>query len=71
MVGFGTVETLARLAGEMPVFTAECSHAFHFPCIIAHVMSHASLAYPICFASYATRPSSSCSVVEKTIHQLS
>ncbi|CAL9201671.1 unnamed protein product [Musa hybrid cultivar] len=51
MVGFGTVETLAPLAGETPIFTAECSHAFHFPCIVAHIRSHASLACPICSAS--------------------
>ncbi|THU44917.1 hypothetical protein C4D60_Mb02t12430 [Musa balbisiana] len=56
MVGFGTVETLARLAGETPVFTVECSHAFHFPCIIAHVRSHASLAYPICSTSWCHAP---------------
>ncbi|URE31017.1 hypothetical protein MUK42_35294 [Musa troglodytarum] len=35
----------------MPVFTAECSHAFHFPYIAIHVKSHASLTCPVCSAS--------------------
>ncbi|CAL9079936.1 unnamed protein product [Musa textilis] len=74
MVGFGTVETLARLAGETPVFTVECSHAFHFPCIAAHVRSHASLAclaYPSASPPGVMRPSSPRFVVEKTMHPLS
>ncbi|THU73930.1 hypothetical protein C4D60_Mb04t28040 [Musa balbisiana] len=37
---------------ETPVFTAECSHAFHFPCIAAHVRNHSSLACPVCSATW-------------------
>ncbi|URE08130.1 zinc finger family protein [Musa troglodytarum] len=41
-----------RTSREMPVFTAECSHAFHLSCIAAHVRSmHGSLACPVCFAT--------------------
>ncbi|URD96410.1 zinc finger family protein [Musa troglodytarum] len=37
---------------ETPVFTADCSHAFHFPCIAAHVRNHSSLACPVCSATW-------------------
>ncbi|RWW69533.1 hypothetical protein BHE74_00022860 [Ensete ventricosum] len=37
---------------ETPVFTAECSHAFHFPCIAAHVRNHSNLACPVCSATW-------------------
>lgn len=30
------------------IFTAECSHGFHFPCIAGHVKKLGSLACPIC-----------------------
>ncbi|KAL8231178.1 hypothetical protein R6Q57_000956 [Mikania cordata] len=30
------------------IFTAECSHSFHFPCIASHVKEKGSLACPIC-----------------------
>eukprot|EP00262_Sarcandra_glabra_P018268 TRINITY_DN6491_c0_g1_i1.p1 TRINITY_DN6491_c0_g1~~TRINITY_DN6491_c0_g1_i1.p1 ORF type:complete len:723 (+),score=1.49 TRINITY_DN6491_c0_g1_i1:318-2486(+) len=30
------------------IFTAECSHAFHFPCIAAHVRKQGSLVCPVC-----------------------
>ncbi|KAK9066963.1 hypothetical protein SSX86_014287 [Deinandra increscens subsp. villosa] len=30
------------------IFTAECSHSFHFPCIAGHVKENGSLACPIC-----------------------
>ncbi|RWW30069.1 hypothetical protein GW17_00005354 [Ensete ventricosum] len=45
-----------KASQETPVFTAECSHAFHFPCITAHVRSHASLACPVCSASWRYAP---------------
>ncbi|RWW04395.1 hypothetical protein BHE74_00002565 [Ensete ventricosum] len=41
-----------RTRREVPVFTAECSHAFHLSCIATHVRSmHGSLACPVCFAT--------------------
>ncbi|GER40239.1 zinc finger C3HC4-type RING finger family protein [Striga asiatica] len=30
------------------IFTAECSHAFHFPCIASHVRQHRRLICPVC-----------------------
>ncbi|XP_076950922.1 E3 ubiquitin-protein ligase WAVH1-like [Bidens hawaiensis] len=30
------------------IFTAECSHSFHFPCIAGHVKEKGTLACPIC-----------------------
>ncbi|KAJ0965506.1 hypothetical protein J5N97_026644 [Dioscorea zingiberensis] len=32
------------------VFTAECSHSFHFPCISSHIRSHGCLVCPVCSA---------------------
>ncbi|URD97175.1 zinc finger family protein [Musa troglodytarum] len=45
-----------KASQETPIFTAECSHAFHFSCITAHVRSHASLACPVCSASWRHAP---------------
>ncbi|KAG6478966.1 E3 ubiquitin-protein ligase WAV3-like [Zingiber officinale] len=45
-----------KASQEMPVFTAECSHAFHFPCIAAHVRSHGGLACPVCSAAWRQAP---------------
>ncbi|KAG6525744.1 E3 ubiquitin-protein ligase WAV3-like [Zingiber officinale] len=45
-----------RASQDVPVFTAECSHAFHFPCIIAHVRTHGSVACPICSAAWREAP---------------
>ncbi|XP_074574578.1 E3 ubiquitin-protein ligase WAV3 [Curcuma longa] len=45
-----------KASQETPVFTAECSHAFHFPCITAHVRSHSSLACPVCSAAWRQEP---------------
>ncbi|KAF8410663.1 hypothetical protein HHK36_003195 [Tetracentron sinense] len=38
------------------IFTAECSHTFHFPCISAHVRKHGSLVCPLCRASWKEEP---------------
>ncbi|XP_043711163.1 E3 ubiquitin-protein ligase WAV3-like [Telopea speciosissima] len=38
------------------IFTAECSHAFHFPCIAAHVRKHGSLFCPVCNTSWGEVP---------------
>ncbi|KAL2344454.1 hypothetical protein Fmac_005739 [Flemingia macrophylla] len=34
------------------IFTAECSHVFHFPCIAAYVKKHPILTCPICRANW-------------------
>ncbi|RWW78990.1 hypothetical protein BHE74_00012745 [Ensete ventricosum] len=47
---------ILKASQETPVFTAECSHAFHFPCIAAHVRGHGSLACPVCSAAWRQAP---------------
>lgn len=34
------------------IFTAECSHVFHFPCIAAYVRENRSLTCPVCNANW-------------------
>ncbi|XP_028802190.1 E3 ubiquitin-protein ligase WAV3 [Neltuma alba] len=38
------------------IYTAECSHAFHFPCIVAYVRKHGSLVCPLCGATWKDIP---------------
>ncbi|KHN08220.1 Hypothetical protein glysoja_017698 [Glycine soja] len=38
------------------IYTAECGHAFHFPCIAAHVRKHGSLVCPVCKATWKDVP---------------
>ncbi|KAF7830055.1 E3 ubiquitin-protein ligase WAV3-like [Senna tora] len=38
------------------IYTAECGHAFHFPCIAAHVRKHGSLVCPVCSATWKDVP---------------
>ncbi|XP_023002816.1 uncharacterized protein LOC111496567 [Cucurbita maxima] len=38
------------------IYTAECAHAFHFPCIAAHVRNHAALICPVCNAAWKDVP---------------
>ncbi|KAK7410427.1 hypothetical protein VNO78_01203 [Psophocarpus tetragonolobus] len=38
------------------IYTAECGHAFHFPCIAAHVRKHDSLVCPVCNATWKDVP---------------
>ncbi|XP_010934376.4 LOW QUALITY PROTEIN: E3 ubiquitin-protein ligase WAV3 [Elaeis guineensis] len=47
-----------KAGGGTAVFTAECSHAFHFPCIAAHVRSSGggTLNCPVCSASWRQAP---------------
>lgn len=40
----------------MAIYTAECSHSFHFPCIAAHVSKNASLVCPVCCAHWRDVP---------------
>ncbi|WOL19343.1 hypothetical protein Cni_G28141 [Canna indica] len=41
---------------DAPVFTAECSHDFHFPCIVSHVKGRGSLSCPVCSATWRQAP---------------
>ncbi|KAL9271244.1 E3 ubiquitin-protein ligase WAV3-like protein [Drosera capensis] len=38
------------------IYTAECSHAFHFPCIAAHVRKRGSLDCPVCNLTWKDAP---------------
>ncbi|KAK7311728.1 hypothetical protein RJT34_10042 [Clitoria ternatea] len=38
------------------IYTAECGHAFHFPCIAAHVRKHGCLVCPVCNATWKDVP---------------
>ncbi|XP_068656569.1 E3 ubiquitin-protein ligase WAV3-like [Aristolochia californica] len=38
------------------IFTAECAHAFHFPCIAAHVRKQGCLVCPVCNATWREVP---------------
>lgn len=40
----------------MAIYTAECSHAFHFPCIAAHVGKQSALVCPVCAAVWKDVP---------------
>ncbi|XP_022768533.1 uncharacterized protein LOC111312491 [Durio zibethinus] len=38
------------------IYTAECAHAFHFPCIVDHVRKHDSLVCPVCNSTWKDVP---------------
>lgn len=38
------------------IYTAECGHAFHFPCIVSHVNKHKSLICPVCNCTWKDVP---------------
>ncbi|KAH6788518.1 hypothetical protein C2S51_003524 [Perilla frutescens var. frutescens] len=40
----------------MAIYTAECSHSFHFPCIAAHVGKKSALVCPVCAAVWKDVP---------------
>ncbi|XP_040378828.1 E3 ubiquitin-protein ligase WAV3 isoform X2 [Oryza brachyantha] len=42
--------------GAAAVFTAECSHSFHFPCIAARAATATALACPVCAAPWRQAP---------------
>lgn len=44
-------------AGQgMAIFTSECSHSFHFPCISEHVKKQGSLVCPVCNFNWKEMP---------------
>ncbi|CAI9116084.1 OLC1v1017141C1 [Oldenlandia corymbosa var. corymbosa] len=38
------------------IYTAECSHTFHFPCIAAHIRKHSTLICPVCNSTWKDVP---------------
>lgn len=41
---------------KMAIFTGECLHSFHFPCIAAHVRKHSRLVCPVCSTTWKDAP---------------
>ncbi|EHA8588291.1 E3 ubiquitin-protein ligase WAV3 [Cocos nucifera] len=56
----GICERSVKAGGGTAVFTAECSHVFHFPCIAAHVRTHGggggTIGCPVCSAAWRQAP---------------
>ncbi|KAL6012743.1 hypothetical protein ACLOJK_003232, partial [Asimina triloba] len=52
----GVCSQSVKTGQGMAIFTAECSHAFHFPCIAAHVRKAGSLVCPVCSARWKEVP---------------
>ncbi|XP_010909925.2 E3 ubiquitin-protein ligase WAV3 [Elaeis guineensis] len=56
----GICERSVKAGGGTAVFTAECSHVFHFPCIAAHVRTHGggrgTIGCPVCSAAWRPAP---------------
>jgi uncharacterized protein YegL len=48
--------SVKRSSGSSAVFTAECSHAFHSPCIASHARSSSALSCPVCAAPWRQAP---------------
>ncbi|GMH03239.1 hypothetical protein Nepgr_005078 [Nepenthes gracilis] len=75
--GCGVCSQSVKTGQGMAIYTAECSHAFHFPCIAAHVRREGSLICPVCHVTWKDVPLLSAhknplppeerDVVEKTI----
>ncbi|XP_060199135.1 E3 ubiquitin-protein ligase WAV3 [Lycium barbarum] len=40
----------------MAIYTAECSHTFHFPCIASHVRKNSTLVCPVCHSTWKDVP---------------
>ncbi|CAK7347316.1 unnamed protein product [Dovyalis caffra] len=48
------------------IYTAECAHAFHFPCIASYVRKHGSLVCPVCNSAWKDVP---LLAIHKNLHQ--
>jgi hypothetical protein len=48
------------------IYTAECAHAFHFPCIASYVRKHGSLVCPVCNSTWKDVP---LLAIHKNLHQ--
>lgn len=47
---------MVKTGQKMAIYTAECSHTFHFPCIASHVRKQGSLICPICSTNWKHVP---------------
>lgn len=48
------------------IYTAECAHAFHFPCLASYVRKHGSLVCPVCNSTWKDVP---LLAIHKNLHQ--
>lgn len=53
----------------MAIYTAECSHTFHFPCIAAHVRKQSTLICPVCNSSWKDVPLLAIHKLQQQSHQ--
>ncbi|KAL8144153.1 hypothetical protein V2J09_017185 [Rumex salicifolius] len=73
--GCGVCLQSAKTGRGMAIYTAECSHSFHFPCIAQYAQKQGSLICPVCNVTWKDVPllsvhksvSDQDDVVEKTI----
>ncbi|GAA0174526.1 ion channel [Lithospermum erythrorhizon] len=49
------LQTMKTKQGKA-IFTAECSHSFHFPCVAAHVQKEGTLTCPVCYSTWKQMP---------------
>ncbi|OWM80570.1 E3 ubiquitin-protein ligase WAV3 isoform X2 [Punica granatum] len=52
----GVCSSSVKTGQGTAIFTAECGHVFHFPCIAGHVRAHRALVCPVCSSSWADVP---------------
>ncbi|XP_057532775.1 E3 ubiquitin-protein ligase WAV3 [Amaranthus tricolor] len=54
--GCGICMQSVKTGQGMAIFTAECSHTFHFPCISSHVRKQGNLICPVCNITWKDVP---------------
>ncbi|XP_021835198.2 E3 ubiquitin-protein ligase WAV3 [Spinacia oleracea] len=54
--GCGLCMQSVKTGKGMAIYTAECSHTFHFPCIAAHVRKQGCLICPVCNVTWKDVP---------------
>lgn len=54
--GCGVCTQSVKTGQGMAIYTAECGHAFHFPCIASHVRKQGSLICPVCNVTWKDVP---------------
>lgn len=55
-IGCGICMAGVKTGQGTAVFKAECGHAFHFPCIAAHVRNHGRVSCPVCSSTWLHAP---------------
>ncbi|KAL8492218.1 hypothetical protein ACS0TY_023741 [Phlomoides rotata] len=52
----GVCSQIVKTGQKTAIYTAECSHTFHFPCIASHVRNQGSLICPLCSTTWKHAP---------------